>query len=80
VESKQSWRANPWRARTERRTETRSSSKDYADAEDNAVNQQAPKSVERKELAPREEHTSEHGFGESGEASILHAVNRSGRR
>ena len=43
----------PWWARTERRTETRSSSKDYADAEDDAVNQRACKSVEGKELAPQ---------------------------
>ena len=42
-----------WWARTERRTETRSSSKDYGDAEEDAVNQRAPKSVEGKELAPR---------------------------
>ena len=46
----------PWRARTERRTETRSSSKDYADVEEDAVNQPAPKSVEGKELAPRARH------------------------
>ena len=43
----------PWRARTERRTETGSSSKDYADAQGDAVNQRAPKSVEGKELAPQ---------------------------
>jgi hypothetical protein len=36
----------PWRAQTERRTETRSSTKDYADAADDAVNQRARKSVE----------------------------------
>ena len=41
----------PWWARTERRTETRSSSKDYADARDDAVNQRAPKSVEGMDLA-----------------------------
>ena len=40
----------PWRDQTERRTETGSSSKDYA--EDDAVNQRACKSVEGKELAP----------------------------
>src|ERR1035438_2525662 len=40
-------------AQTERRTETRSSTKDYADAQDDAVNQRAPKSVEGKELAPQ---------------------------
>jgi hypothetical protein len=33
--------------------ETRSSSKDYADAEDDAVNKRACKSMERKELAPQ---------------------------
>src|ERR1019366_1736016 len=33
--------------------EWRSSSKDYADAEDDAVNQRTPKSVEGKELAPQ---------------------------
>src|ERR1035438_7157305 len=43
----------PWRARTERRTETGSSSKDYADAQGDAVNQRASKSVEGKELAPQ---------------------------
>ena len=43
----------PWRARTERRTETGSSSKHYADAQDDAVNKWAPKSVEGKELAPQ---------------------------
>jgi hypothetical protein len=47
-----------WRARTERRTETGSSSKDYADAQDDAVNQRAPKSVEGKELAPQSGHVS----------------------
>jgi hypothetical protein len=36
--------------------ETRSSTKDYADAQDYAVNQRARKSVEGKELAPRERH------------------------
>src|ERR1035437_2361161 len=45
--------SQPWWARTERRTETGSSSKDYADAEDDAVNQRAPKSVEGKDLAPQ---------------------------
>ena len=43
----------PWRDQTERRTETRSSWKDYADAEDDAVNQRACKSVEGKSLAPQ---------------------------
>src|ERR1019366_1596769 len=43
----------PWWARTERRTETGSSSKDYVGARDDAVNQRAPKSVEGKELAPQ---------------------------
>ena len=42
----------PWRARTEGRTEAGSSSKDYADAQGDAVNQRAPKSVEGKDLAP----------------------------
>lgn len=46
----------PWRARTERRTETRSSSKDYAYAEDEGVNKRACKSVEAKDLAPRARH------------------------
>src|ERR1017187_10355413 len=43
----------PWRARTERRTETRSSSKDYADAQEEAVNKRARKSMEGKDLAPQ---------------------------
>src|SRR5258708_9023892 len=42
-----------WRARTERRTQTGSYSKDYADGQGNAVNQRARKSVEGKELAPQ---------------------------
>ena len=40
-------------AQTERRTETRSSTKDYAEAQDDAVNKRARKSMEGKELAPR---------------------------
>src|ERR1035437_5556408 len=40
-------------AQTERRTETRSSTKDYVGAQDDAVNQRAPKSVEGKGLAPQ---------------------------
>src|ERR1039458_9453305 len=43
----------PWWARTERRTETGRSSKDYFGARDDAVNQRAPKSVRGKELAPQ---------------------------
>ena len=35
-----------------------SSSKDYADAQENAVNQPAPKSVEGKELPPQSVHVS----------------------
>jgi len=56
--------------------ETRSSSKDYAYAQDDAVNKWARKSMEGKELAPRDEHKSEHGFGEGKESSILQAVNQ----
>lgn len=43
----------PWRAQTERRTEARSSTKDYADAQDDAVNKRAGQSMEGKELAPQ---------------------------
>ena len=46
----------PWRDQTERRTETRSSSKDYATAQDDGVNKLACKSVEGKNLAPRARH------------------------
>ncbi len=45
----------PWWARTERRTETGSSSKNYADAQGGGVNKRACKSLEGG-LAPRERH------------------------
>ena len=56
--------------------ERRSSTKDYADALEGAVNSRALKSMERKELAPREEHISEHGFGEPEKLQTLRAVNQ----
>ena len=43
----------PWRGRTERRTETGSSSKDYAGTRRDAVNKRARKSVEGRSLAPQ---------------------------
>src|ERR1019366_8848283 len=46
--------------------EWRSSSKDYADAEDDAVNQRTPKSVEGKELAPQVGFGSEYSIDSIG--------------
>jgi hypothetical protein len=68
----------PWGARTERRTETGSSSKDYAGAQGGGVNQRARKSVEGKELAPQEQRKYELLNGEFSRTRILQPVNQAG--
>jgi hypothetical protein len=66
-------------ARTERRTETRSSSKDYVGAQDDAVNQRAPKSMEGKDLAPQDVRRYELASGEFWSLTILQGVNQRGK-
>jgi hypothetical protein len=61
---------------TERRTETGSSSKDYADAQAAGVNKRAGKSVEGKNLAPLLQCRSVRAFRAADLHSILRGVNR----